>query len=71
MKKKELKELLALREAQLLSAVSALRHAERLINFGTTEGIRNYPVISRDDYGIVRVKIGLLFDGPDEQEVQQ
>lgn len=66
MKKKELKELLALREAQLSNAVNALRHAERLINSGTFEALRSYPFISRDDYGIIRVQLGVI-----GEEVQQ
>lgn len=63
MKKKELKELLGLREAQLTYAVNALRHAERLINSGTLEALRNYPFISRDDWGVIRVQLGVIGEG--------
>ena len=71
MKKKEIKELLELRETQLSNAVNALRHVERMINFanmsGSMEVIWNYPTIYRDDHGVIKAKIGLIFGGSDEQ----
>lgn len=74
MKKAELRELLELREAQLSNTVNALRHAEQLISYfnlsGNMDIIRKYPIIHRDNLGVIRVKIGLLFGGSDEQGVE-
>lgn len=65
MKKAELKKLLALRETQLSNAVDALRHLEGMINRADYLALRNYPIIVRDGFGIIRVKMGLIEGGSD------